>query len=121
MQLLGMLLTGMAAGLLSGMFGIGGGVIIIPILVLLMGFGQHEANATSLVALLLPVGLLGVLEYYRAGKISTENIWLGLCIALGLFIGALLGAKLATELPGDLLRKLFSLFLGIVAVRMWLQ
>ncbi|ACF46798.1 MAG: sulfite exporter TauE/SafE family protein [Prosthecochloris sp.] len=121
MQFLLMIATGLAAGVLSGMFGVGGGVIIVPVLVLALGFTQHAANATSLVALLLPVGLLGVLEYFRAGKIGTDNIWFGLLIAAGLFFGALLGAKLANGLSGDVLRKMFAVFLGIVAVRMWLQ
>ncbi|MBF0587368.1 sulfite exporter TauE/SafE family protein [Prosthecochloris sp. N3] len=121
MQYLWMILTGMAAGVLSGMFGIGGGVIIVPALVLVLGFTQHAANATSLVALLLPVGLLGVLEYYRAGKIGTDNIWFGLLIALGVFFGAYFGAKIAGGLSSEVLRKLFAVFLGIVAVRLWLQ
>ncbi len=116
-----MLLTGLLAGVLSGMFGIGGGLIIVPVLVLLMGFTQHTANATSLVALLLPVGILGVLEYYRAGKLSTEHILFGILIAVGLFAGAFLGAKIATSLTNDMLRKIFAVFIGIVAVRMWLQ
>ena len=121
MQIFWMLLTGIAAGVLSGMFGIGGGIIIVPVLVLIMGFTQHTANATSLVALLLPVGLLGVLEYYRAGKITTEHIWFGIVIAVGLFAGAFLGAKIATSLTHEMLRKIFAVFIGIVAVRMWLQ
>ncbi len=121
MQFLLMVLTGAAAGVLSGMFGIGGGVIIVPVLALVLGFSQHAANATSLVALLLPVGLLGVLEYFRAGKIGMDNVWFGLLIAVGLFFGALLGAKIATGLSSDMLRKMFAVFLGIVAVRMWLQ
>ncbi|ARM31402.1 sulfite exporter TauE/SafE family protein [Prosthecochloris sp. HL-130-GSB] len=121
MQYIWMLLTGLAAGVLSGMFGIGGGVIIVPVLVLLMGFSQHSANATSLVALLLPVGLLGVIEYFRAGRIGTDNVWFGLLIAAGLFFGALIGAKIAVGLPSEMLRKMFAVFLGIVAVRLWLQ
>ncbi|PWW82599.1 MULTISPECIES: sulfite exporter TauE/SafE family protein [Prosthecochloris] len=121
MQIAWMLLTGLAAGILSGMFGIGGGLIIVPALVLIMGFTQHTANATSLIALLLPVGLLGVLEYYRAGKITTEHILFGLLIAIGLFAGAFLGAKIATSLSNEVLRKIFAVFVGIVAVRMWLQ
>lgn len=121
MQIFWMLLTGVAAGVLSGMFGVGGGLVIVPVLVLVMGLSQHTANATSLIALLLPVGLLGVLEYYRAGKITTEHIWFGIVIAVGLFAGAFLGAKIATSLTNEMLRKIFAVFIGIVAVRMWLQ
>ncbi|MCG8345017.1 MAG: sulfite exporter TauE/SafE family protein [Chlorobiales bacterium] len=121
MQIIWMLITGLSAGVLSGLFGIGGGLIIVPALVLIMGFSQHTANATSLTALLLPVGILGVLEYYRAGKITTEHIWFGVIIAIGLFAGAFLGAKIATSLTNEMLRKIFAVFIGIVAVRMWLQ
>ena len=119
MQLLILFITGIAAGLLSGMFGVGGGVIIVPALVFFFGMSQQTASATSLMALLLPVGLLGVYEYYQAGKITTEHIWFGLVIALGLFAGAFFGAKLAIELSSDLLRRLFAVFLVIVAIRLW--
>lgn len=121
MQTVFMLIIGLAAGTLSGMFGVGGGIIIVPALVLLFGMSQHSANATSLVALLLPVGLLGIMEYYRSGKITTDNIWLGLVIAAGLFAGAFFGARIATSLSGDLLRKAFAVFTGIVALRLWFK
>ncbi|MDT9546430.1 MAG: sulfite exporter TauE/SafE family protein [Chlorobium sp.] len=120
-QILTMLLVGSAAGILSGMFGIGGGVIIVPALVLLLGMTQHTANATSLVALLLPVGILGVLEYYKAGRISMDNVWLGLILAVGLFGGAYFGAKIATHISGGVLRKAFAVFTGIVALRLWFK
>ncbi|HCD35985.1 sulfite exporter TauE/SafE family protein [Chlorobium phaeovibrioides] len=120
-QVITMLLIGSLAGILSGMFGIGGGVIIVPALVLLLGMTQHTANATSLVALLLPVGILGALEYYRAGKISMDNVWLGLILAVGLFGGAYFGAKIATHLSGSVLRKAFAVFTGIVALRLWFK
>ena len=120
-QLIGLLLVGLAAGLLSGMFGVGGGIIIVPAMVLLFGMTQQSAIATSLIALLLPVGLLGVMEYYRSGKISGENIWIGLIVAAGLFAGAYFGAKIATQLSSDTLRKFFAVFMGIVALRLWFK
>lgn len=120
MQIVYLITIGLAAGVLSGMFGVGGGVIIVPALVLLFGMEQQAASATSLVALLLPVGLLGVLEYYRLGKLSTEHVWFGLAVAAGLFGGALLGAKIALVMSGELLRRAFALFLVIVAIRLWL-
>jgi uncharacterized membrane protein YfcA len=121
MQLFYLFVVGMGAGILSGMFGVGGGIIIVPALVLLFGMTQHSANATSLIALLLPVGLLGVIEYYRSGRITAGHVWFGLVIALGLFAGAFFGAKMATMLSSDTLRKAFALFIGIVAVRLWFQ
>ncbi|ABB24577.1 conserved hypothetical protein [Pelodictyon luteolum DSM 273] len=116
-----MLCIGILAGVLSGMFGIGGGIIIVPALVLLFGMTQQTASATSLVALLLPVGILGVLEYYREGRISMENVWLGLLLAAGLFAGAYFGAKIATQLSGTVLRRAFAVFTGIVALRLWFK
>ena len=121
MQLIGLLAIGIGAGLLSGMFGVGGGLVIVPAMVLFFGMTQHTAVGTSLIALLLPVGLLGVIEYYRAGKISTENILIGLIIAAGLFTGAYFGAKIATHLSNDLLRKAFAVFMGIVAFHLWFK
>ncbi|NTU97962.1 MAG: sulfite exporter TauE/SafE family protein [Chlorobiaceae bacterium] len=121
MQIVQMLATGILAGILSGMFGVGGGIIIVPLLMLAFGMPQLHATATSLVALLLPVGLFGVLEYYRSGKIPPENIRLGLFIAAGLFAGAFFGAKIALYLPGRILQKTFAVFLGIVALRLWFK
>ncbi len=120
-QLIGLLLVGLSAGLLSGLFGVGGGIIIVPAMALLFGMTQQSAIGTSLIALLLPVGLLGVMEYYRSGKISTENIWIGLVIAAGLFAGAYFGAKIATHLSNDTLRKAFAVFMGIVALHLWFK
>ncbi|ABL64483.1 sulfite exporter TauE/SafE family protein [Chlorobium phaeobacteroides] len=121
MQFMIMFITGIAGGILAGMFGVGGGIIIVPVLVLLVGMTQHSASATSLVALLLPVGILGVMEYYRSGRITTEHLWFGLIIALGLFIGAYFGAKIAISLSSDTLRKAFAVFTGIVAFRLWFK
>jgi uncharacterized protein len=121
MQLVGLLVVGLAAGLLSGIFGVGGGIIIVPAMVVLFGMTQQSAIATSLIALLLPVGLLGVMEYYRSGKISGENIWIGLVLAAGLFAGAYFGAKIATHLSNDMLRKSFAVFMGIVALHLWFK
>ncbi|MCX6178255.1 MAG: sulfite exporter TauE/SafE family protein [Chlorobiales bacterium] len=121
MQLIALFSIGVGAGLLSGMFGVGGGVIIVPAMVLLFGMTQQSAVATSLIALLLPVGLLGVIEYYRSGKISMDNIWIGLIIAAGLFAGAYFGVRIATHLSNDTLRKAFAVFLGIVAFHLWFK
>ena len=108
-------LIGLAAGVVSGVFGVGGAIVIIPGLVLLLGLPQHTANGTSLAALLLPVGLLGALEYYRRGQV---NVAYAAVIAVGLFFGALAGAKLAGMLAEATLRRAFAVFLLLVAVRM---
>jgi uncharacterized protein len=112
-------LVGISAGILAGIFGIGGGLIVVPALVIAFGYSQHAASGTSLVALLLPVGILGAAEYYRAGKIGPEHIRAGLLIAMGMFVGTLLGSKVALMLSGPVVRKLFAGFLGVIAVRLW--
>ncbi len=112
-------LIGLLAGVGSGLFGIGGGVIIVPLVAFIYKFPQQSVVATSLIALLLPVGSLGVWQYYSDGYISGPQIKLGLLIALGILLGALGGAKIATSLSGEALTKLFSVFLVLVAIRLW--
>src|SRR2546423_1759512 len=104
---------GLVAGAVSGLFGVGGAIVIIPGLVLVAKLPQHTANGTSLAALLLPVGLLGAIEYYRRGQV---NVPYAAIISVGLFFGALLGAKLAGTLADATLRRAFGVFLMIVAV-----
>lgn len=117
MGILIFIVIGLGAGVLSGLFGIGGGVVIVPALMLLVAMKPAMATGTSLGALLLPVGALGVYEYYRAGHF---NMRASLLIAIGLFIGAWFGAKLALSLSPVALKRAFAIFLVIVAIRMWL-
>jgi uncharacterized membrane protein YfcA len=119
MKVLTILLVGGVAGVLSGVFGIGGGIVLVPMLIFLLGYNQLTASGTSLVALLGPVGILGVYEYYRTGKIGNEHIKLGLLIACGMAVGAYVGAKIAVNLPELFLKRAFSIFLIIVALKMW--
>src|SRR4029077_851762 len=111
-------LIGLAAGVVSGLFGIGGAILIVPALVLIMKLDQHTANGTSLAALLLPVGLLGALQYYRQGKM---NIPYAVIIAVGLFLGAYVGARLAGGLSDTTLRKAFGAFLLLVSAKLLLS
>jgi uncharacterized protein len=108
--------VGLLAGVLSGLFGIGGGVVIVPALIFIGGLTPVAATGTSLAALLLPVGALGALEYHRRGNL---NITAALWVALGLFFGAWVGAKLANHLSPVQLRKAFAIFLLLTAGRMW--
>lgn len=109
---------GLAAGVLAGMFGIGGGIVIGPALILLAKFQPQMATGTSLGALLLPVGALGAWEYWRRGHLSiTASLW----IALGLFLGAWFGARLAQSLSGPQLQKAFAVFLVLIAIRVWVK
>ena len=114
MQVLIVLVIGLSAGVLSGMFGIGGGVIVVPALMLLVGFSIKMAAGTSLTALLLPVGLLGAIEYYREGDI---NIVAAVCLIIGLFIGAYFGARITLAMPDLYVKRAFGVLLLLLAIR----
>lgn len=107
-QPIAMLAVGLAAGVLSGMFGIGGGVVIVPVLVTLFGFGMQEAVGTSLAALLMPVGIFAAIAYHRAGKLRINTAVL---VAIGLASGAAFGAEIALRLQGDDLQRIYAVFL----------
>jgi uncharacterized membrane protein YfcA len=110
------ILIGLGGGVLSGLFGIGGGVVIVPALLLLAHMSPLTATGTSLGALLLPVGALGAWAYYRNGALDVRA---ALLIAVGLFFGAYVGARLAHLLTADQLRRGFAVFLVLVAIRVW--
>lgn len=112
------LVIGLAAGLLSGLFGLGGGIIIVPALVLLARMPQASATGTSLGALLIPLGtFIGVASYYRNGNVDIRASGF---IALGLAAGAFLGARLHFALAGVWVQRAFAVFLVAVAIRMWI-
>ncbi len=98
---------GLVAGIASGLFGIGGGILIIPALVYLAGFTQHQATGTSLAILLPPVGLAAVLEYYRHDSVDIKS---GLIVAAALFVGGGIGAVLANHISGPHLKLSFGVF-----------
>ncbi len=110
------IVIGLLAGVLSGLFGIGGGVVIVPALIFFAKLPPIAATGTSLAALLLPVGALGAFEYYKRGNL---NITAALWVALGLFFGAWVGAKLAQQLSPVQLRRGFAVFLVLVAGKVW--
>jgi uncharacterized protein len=105
---------GLAAGVASGLFGIGGGIIIVPALIWIFGTREHEAMATSLAALVPPVGLLGAWEHYRAGNI---NIPYAALIAAGMFLGAWVGAKVGVAVAPSTLQRAYGLFLLVIGAR----
>ncbi|MDH5667738.1 MAG: sulfite exporter TauE/SafE family protein [Nitrospira sp.] len=102
---------GLATGLVSGLFGIGGGLLLIPALIYLVGFTQHAATGTSLAVLLLPVGLGAVLEYYRHGFVDLK---VALVIALAVLVGGWFGAVLANQMAGPYLQLAFACFVVCV-------
>ena len=110
---IGILIVGILAGVMSGLFGIGGGIVMVPTLIAIFGMNMLDANATSLAAMLLPVGIFGVMNYYKAGYINLkDSLW----IALGLFGGSIFGAELSVTLDVNLLAKLYAAYLLWIAV-----
>ncbi|MCD6200251.1 MAG: sulfite exporter TauE/SafE family protein [Bacteroidales bacterium] len=114
-QLIILLITGLLAGFVSGAMGVGGGVIIVPALVFLLGMTQHEAQGTSLGVLAVPVVLLGAINYYKNGYL---NLKFALILALAFFIGGYLGSATAIALPDRLLRKIFGGLIFVVSLKM---
>ena len=110
-----LLVVGLAAGMLAGLVGVGGGVIIIPALVYILGFTQKEAQGTSLGILLLPVGILAVVNYYKQGYIDIKAV---IIISLAFVIGGFFGSKLALSMSQETLRKVFGTLLLILAIKM---
>ncbi len=110
--------VGLTAGVASGLFGIGGGLVIVPVLVALLHYDQKRAVGTSLAALLPPVGLGAVLSFYQADKIDPA---VAACIAAGLVFGAFAGARIALGLPSATIKRLYGLFLIVVSLRFLFQ
>ena len=109
------ILVGITAGMLSGLVGIGGGIIIVPALVYFIGFSQKTAQGTSLGLILLPVGILGVLQYYKQGHIDVRVVGI---LAVGFLAGSYFGSKIALSLPQETVKKIFALLMILIAVKM---
>ena len=113
LQLFLILIVACFVGVCSGLFGVGGGVLLVPLLVLLFAFDQHTAQGTSLVALVPPVGLLAFLNYSKAHEV---NWTVGLLIMPGVIFGSLLGSRLAQKLSPRRMRRVFAIFLAVLGV-----
>lgn len=103
-----LLVLGLAAGMLSGLFGIGGGIIMVPVMLVIFNFSILQANAISLAAMLLPVGVLGVIKYYQEGFIDVK---IASIISIGLLLGSGIGAEIALWINTNILEKLYVAFL----------
>jgi uncharacterized protein len=108
-------LLGLFSGVVSGLFGVGGAVVIIPGLVLIAKLQQHTAHGTSLAALLLPVGILGVIQYSKRGQV---DFGYAAVVAVGLLIGAYFGARLAGSVSDLALRRMFGAFLALISLKL---
>jgi len=110
-----LVIIGIVAGMLSGLVGIGGGIIIVPALIFFLGFSQKMAQGTSLGILLLPIGVLAVLQFYKAGFVDIKTVWL---VSLGFLAGSYFGSKIALSLPQETVKKIFAVLLLLIAIKM---
>lgn len=113
--LLILVMIGLAAGFLSGLVGIGGGIIMVPTLVFFLGLTQKQAQGTSLGVLMLPVVALAVWQYHKQGQINFNHV---LVIAVAFITGGFLGSKLALSLSDDKMKKIFAVVLLLVSIKM---
>jgi uncharacterized protein len=112
-----LLIIGLGAGILSGIFGIGGGIVIVPALINIVKMSPQQATGTSLAALVLPLSAaVGAYAYHRAGHLRVVP---ALYIALGMAVGAFIGAQVATQVDGLILRRGFAVLMVVMAIRMW--
>jgi uncharacterized membrane protein YfcA len=114
-QLITVLLIGLMAGFVSGALGVGGGIIIVPSLILFLGFSQHMAQGTSLAILLLPTGILAVMQYYKNGYVDFK---VALILMILFVVGAYLGSLVSTNIPDKMLKKIFGIFMLLVSIKM---
>jgi uncharacterized membrane protein YfcA len=110
-----LMVVGLFAGAFSGLVGVGGGIIIIPALLYILGMSQHDAQGTSMAILLPPIGLMAAYTYYKAGHV---NVYYAAIIAATFFVGSYFGAKYAIQLPAYSLKKIFAIFLLILGLKL---
>jgi|SRR5665647_37776 len=108
-------IIGLAAGLLGGLLGLGGAIIMIPALVMFLGYSQQMAQGTALMMMVLPVGALAAYQYYQNGYVEMKA---ALIMSVFFFVGGYFGARFATHIPQDLLKKLFAIMLIVIAAKM---
>lgn len=114
--IISLIIIGFFSGMLSGLLGVGGGIIIVPCLVFFLAFNQKMAQGTSLALLTIPVVILGMLQYYKEGYVDFRIV---VFLAIGFIVGAFFGGKIAISISEELLRKIFSVVLLIVALKLF--
>jgi len=113
-----LLSIGLFAGMLSGFVGVGGGVVIVPALVFFLGLTQHQAQGTSLFILVLPVGILAVMNYSKTANINWSY---GIVIALAFIVGGYLGSKLSLKLSPSVVKLAFGVIMAFVSFKLILS
>ena len=114
-QIISYIAWGLIAGIASGFLGIGGGIILIPVLGLIFGLTQHQAQGTTLALMVPPIGLLAALKYYQAGNV---NVKIALFVCLGFFFGGYVGASIVHHVPDVVLRKVFGVVMLFISLRL---
>ena len=110
-----LIMIGVAAGMLSGMVGIGGGIVIVPALVYFLAFSQKDAQGTTLGLLLFPVGILGVIQYYKQGHVDFKIVAI---VAIGFIVGSYFGSKISLSMSDDRVKRFFAIVIMLVAIKM---
>ena len=110
-----LLAIGVVAGMLSGLVGIGGGIIIVPVLVYFCGFSQHQAQGTTLFMFMLPFGVLGVMNYYKAGNVDMKS---ALIIGSTFIVGSYFGSKIALAVDQTTIKKIFGIVIFFISLKM---
>jgi hypothetical protein len=110
-----LIIIGLLAGLLSGLVGVGGGILMIPLLIIFLGFTQHQAQGTALFAMLPPIGILAAMNYYKEGFVKWEY---AAVIALTFVVGGYFGSKLSISLPDQTVRRVFGVLMLIGAIKL---
>lgn len=111
-----LIIIGFMAGMSGGIFGVGGAIVMIPALVYFLGVDQHTAQGTSLAVMLPPIGLFAAYNYYKDGQV---NIWYAVIIAITFMVGGYFGSKIALHLPEQLMKRIFAVFLILVALKLF--
>jgi len=110
-----LIIIGLLAGVLSGLVGVGGGILMIPLLIIFLGLTQHEAQGTALFAMLPPIGILAAINYYKEGFVKWEY---AIVIAFAFVIGGYLGSKLSLSLPPQMVRRVFGVIMLLGAIKL---
>lgn len=116
-QIIILLITGLLAGFVSGSMGVGGAIIIVPFLVFFLGLSQHQAQGTSLMVLVFPVGIFAVMNYFKSGYI---NMKFALFLIIAFMLGSYLGSLMAINMPAKMLQKIFAGLLVLIGIKMLL-
>lgn len=110
-----LIIIGLLAGILSGLVGVGGGILMIPLLIIFLGLSQHQAQGTALFAMLPPIGILAAINYYKEGFVKWEY---AIVIAFTFIIGGYLGSKLSLSLPPQMVRRIFGVIMLLGAIKL---